>query len=85
MFLPYYSIGDTVGRSDRYLREFWGIHISDGLGTYAVGDGELLRRFNPYRDLSYGGTTLGFRGKNYWFPDGTWIGKILKALFYEKK
>lgn len=38
------------------------------------------KRFNPYKELSYGGITLGFRGKNYWFSDKEIVGKIIALI-----
>lgn len=35
---------------------------------------------NPYRDLSYGGTTFGIVGLNVWVPDECLVGKILAWL-----
>lgn len=50
------------------------------VGEPQVWYGELPPKFNPYRNLQYGGTTFGFRGKNYWFADDTLIGWLLRLL-----
>ncbi len=84
MFLPYYSIGDAIGHSGKHLGKAWfGAYIDDGTQLYAFGDNQVINMhtFNPHRELQYGGTTLGFRGKNYWFSDKTFLGRILKFLF----
>lgn len=36
---------------------------------------------NPYRDFRAGGTSFGFRGKNYWISDKTFLGKVLRKVY----
>lgn len=38
-------------------------------------------RFNPFRDIQFGGTLIRWKGKNRWVSDKSFIGKILKFIF----
>lgn len=74
MFLPYYEITD--GESGLYKIP-WQSIVNNANSAY--------KRFNPYRDLQGLGTTLGFRGKNYWIADRTLLGKLLKRLYDHRR
>jgi len=86
MFIPNYILSSTKqGFSGKH---FWSWRFLNILEVYcrdvqivSVGISPDLINFNPYRDMMIGGTTLGFRGRNYWISDSCLIGKILRLLF----
>ena len=78
MFLPFYILSNDTGKSGQHLGKTW-FGASIGTEQTVCARGEL-GRFNPY-SIQYGGTTLGFRGKNYWFRDKTFLGFIFKFIF----
>lgn len=74
MLIPYYKISSEKGFSGN----------KEDPTIYYCFPGikpKEINRLNPYRDLQYGGTLLGYKGKNYWFSDETLLGKILKKIF----
>lgn len=90
MLIPYYVISEKVGCSGRSysFKRWWriltvGTHLKEECPNLTI-QGMTSFRFNPYRDISYGGTTLGFKGKNYWIADDCLVGKLLKYIFRNK-
>jgi hypothetical protein len=78
--LPTYTLTDKPGYSGKggeiyQLGKFLYVSVQDG--TQAVSFYEGMKGINPFRDLQYGGTTIG----KYWFADDTLVGRVLKWIF----
>jgi hypothetical protein len=76
MFTPYYKIVEGPGKSGSIPEVAANWFTKNGNPDHAS-----LSRFNPHRDISFGGTLLGYKGKNYWFADSSIVGRILKLIF----
>lgn len=76
MFKPNYKYVDESGFSGRCL-EHNSFFIKSDIQLCSSWAGIMK---NPYRDLQYGGTTVGYKGFNYWFSDNSLVGKIFKFL-----
>lgn len=79
MFCPYFTItdGESKKTSGGYNVPWQSI----------VNNVNIIHRtkpINPYRDFMAGGTTLGWKGKNYWVSDSRLIGKILRKIYGQK-
>jgi hypothetical protein len=75
MFIPYYKIVDEIGKSSSAeVPVNWFTRNANPKAAH-------ITRFNPYRHIFFGGTLLGFRGKNYFISDDTFLGKLIKPLF----
>ena len=84
MFLPYYKINYQRGFSGKSI-----YHLMFPLTkkTFFISSEEQLincnsisDKFNPYRDLQYGGITLGIGNLNYWFPIDSLLGRLLDKI-----
>ena len=90
MMIPYYEIRDEVGRSGKFLGNI-SLSCTRFLRILTVHWSEkqivpfykepVMKQMNPFRDLQYGGTTLGIKGKNFWFSDDTLVGFVLKLIY----
>ena len=76
MFKPYFTYVEAPGRGGRVVEQN-SLYIKSEIQLISKWGGDIL---NPYRDLQFGGTELGFKGHNYWFSDNSFLGKILKFL-----
>ena len=73
---PYYDVIEGPGVEGKII-EHNRFYISSEPMKYSDWTRPIT---NPYRELSYGGTTIGFKGINYWISDTTFIGKILRRI-----
>lgn len=90
MFVPYYKFTETLGKSGINSTSWFkgsiqksGSHQVCIFGFTRNGnmDHPNLNRFNPYRHLQVDGTTLGYKGANYYFSDKSILGRLLKIIF----
>ena len=86
MLYPYFKISTENGKSGGTIRinKFPRFHVGRKHIVSVEWVLQCRPRFNPYVDLAYGGTTLGYRGKNYWIPKDTMIGRIIYLIFKSK-
>jgi len=81
LFSPNYLLAD-IGSGGQCL---WTYNLrihSLKLLTLHCGEAQTVVETpaNPYRDLQYGGTVLGLKGRNYWVSDHCLAGKLLRLL-----
>jgi hypothetical protein len=80
--IPKYTIENKCGEAPKLGRTFrlWKIYwITEHLShqILPIHSEPTMKQINPFRDLQYGGTTLG----KWWFADKTLFGLILKFIF----
>lgn len=81
MFLPIFIITDGESKKTPYEYNVpWQSIVNNANVGYRI------KPVNPYRDFMHGGTTLGYKGKNYYVADdkkyfGLPIGLLLKKIY----
>ena len=76
MLKPYFEYVEAPGHGGRVL-EHNSLFIKSEKQLCSIWAGKIE---NPYRNLQFSGVMLGFNGLNYWFSDGSILGRILSSI-----